>query len=316
MDHTANRRQFLKSATAVAAGALVGHPQSAGAAPVPQATTKAARLRQALRGEPFYSPVIENLLSARLAEREGFPLVCISGQAPSRMLGIPDVGLVTLNDLLTVGAPIAGGTDTPTLLDIEDGKGTAMHVYRGIQLVERAGFAAVLMEDADLVPHLGAPRGDLVPTGTMVNKIKAAVDARRDADFVVMVASVGLREGRTKTEVLERAAAYAEAGADAFWFPSLPMAENREAYGVVKRPIMSIGGTIEEMKAVNVAFAAFLDFGMIALGAVRRALQEIKATGSIASSTRDALPFATLRELDDTALVRERARRFGVIGAS
>ena len=108
--------------TAVAAGALVGHPQSAGAAPVPQATTKAARLRQALRGEPFYSPVIENLLSARLAEREGFPLVCISGQAPSRMLGIPDVGLVTLNDLLTVGAPIAGGTDTPTLLDIEDGK--------------------------------------------------------------------------------------------------------------------------------------------------------------------------------------------------
>ncbi len=101
--------------------------------------------------------MIENLLSARLAEQEGFPLVCVSGQAPSRMLGIPDVGLVTLSDLLAVGAPIAGGTDLPALLDIEDGKGTAMHVHRGIKLVERAGFSAVLMEDADLVPHL-APR--------------------------------------------------------------------------------------------------------------------------------------------------------------
>ncbi len=146
----------------------------------------------------------------------------------------------------------------------------------------------------------------------MVDKIKAAVDARRDADFVVMAASVGLREGRPKTEVMDRAAAYAEAGADAFWFPGLPMAENREAFALVKKPIMSIGGTIEEMRAVNVAFAAFLDFGMIALGAVRRALQEIIATGAITNATKEALPFAALRELDDTA--GERARRFRVIG--
>jgi len=230
------------------------------------------------------------------------------------MLGIPDVGLITPADLLTVGAPIAGGTDVPALLDIEDGKGTAMHVHRAIGLVERAGFAAVLIEDADLVPHLGAPRGDLVSPAVMVDKIKAAVDARRDPDFVVLVASVGLREGRTKAEVMDRAGAYAEAGADGFWFTGLPMAENREAYAVVKKPIMSIGGTVPEMRAANVAFGAFLDFGMIALGAVRRALQEIKTTGSIANATREALPFAVLRELDDTTTVRERARRFRVIG--
>jgi hypothetical protein len=93
------------------------------------------------------------------------------------------------------------------------------------------------------------------------------------------------------------------------------MAENREAFDIVNKPIMSIGGTIDEMKAANVAFAAFLDFGMIALGAVRRALREIKATGSIADATREALPFPVLRELDDTAAVRERARRYGVIAA-
>lgn len=315
MSDRSDRRHFLKVATAAAAGALAGPADAVAETPAPQQpSTRAARLRASLAGDPFHAPVIENLLSARLAEREGFPLVCVSGQAPSRMLGIPDVGLVTLADLLTVGEPIAGGTDVPALLDIEDGKGTAMHVHRGIKLVEGAGFAAVLMEDADLVPHLGAPRGDLVTKEAMVDKIKAALDARHDPNFVVLVASVGLREGRSKTEVMDRAGAYAEAGADAFWFPGLPMAENREAYAVVKKPIMSIGGTFAEMRAANVAFGAFLDFGMIALGAVRRALQEIKATGAIANATREALPFAVLRELDDTAGVRERARRFRVIG--
>ena len=312
MSISPDRREFLKSASAFAASAVATAPAiGAGhhVAPV-QARTRAAALRQLLRGEPFHSPVIENLLSARLAVQEGFPFVCISGQAPSRALGIPDVGLVTLADLLAMAAPIAGGVDIPVLLDLEDGKGSAMHVHRGIQLCERAGIAAVLIEDSGLNPHLGAPKGELVPLDKMVDKIKAAVDARHDPDFVLLIASVGLREGRPKSEVMDRAAAYAEAGADAFWVPALPMAENKEAYAVVKKPIMSIGGTVAEMKAVNVAFAAFLDFGMIALGAVRRALREIKATGAITAATKDALPFEALRDLDDSAGVRERARRF------
>lgn len=316
MSDPKNRRDFLRSAAALTTGALVTPAALAAdqpSTPAPPADTKARRLRQLFQGQPFHSPVIENLLSARLAEQEGFPFVCVSGQAPSRALGIPDVGLVTLSDLLAVAAPIAAGVGIPVLLDIEDGKGTAMHVHRGIQLCERAGLSAVLIEDADLVPHLGAPKGGLVPLATMVDKIKAAVDARRDPDFVLLIASVGLREGRSKSEVMERAAAYAEAGADAFWFPALPMAENKEAYAVVKKPIMSIGGTVDEMKAANVAFAAFLDFGMIALGAVRRALQEIKTTGAITNATKDALPFAALRQLDDTVGVRERAGRFHVI---
>ena len=318
MSDPKNRRDFLKSAAALTTGALASPAARLAAEPpsvIGATETKARRLRQLLQGQPFYSPVIENLLSARLAQQEGFPFVCISGQAPSRALGIPDVGLVTLSDLLAIAAPIAAGVDIPVLLDLEDGKGSAMHVARGIQLCERAGLSAALIEDADLNPHLGAPKGDVIPLEKMVDKIKAAVDARRDADFVLLIASVGLREGRSKTEVMDRAAAYAEAGADAFWFPALPMAENKEAFALVKKPIMSIGGTVDEMKAASVAFAAFLDFGMIALGAVRRALQEIKATGAITNATKDALPFAALRELDDSAGVRERARRFHVIGA-
>ena len=263
--------------------------------------------------QPFHAPVIESVLQARLCEAEGFPLVCVSGQAPSRALGIPDVGLITMTDLLRHAGTIAAGTDLPVLADIEDGKGTAMHVYRMIQLVEEAGMAGVLIEDADLVPHLGAPRGDLVTTEKMVDKIHAAVDARRDQDFVIVVASVGLREGRGRTEVFERAGAYEEAGADAFWFPALPLADNVEAARVVSKPLMSTQGTLAELRDSNVAFAAILDFGRISLGAVRRALRELRTTEAMAEASAAALTYQELRELDGGEEVRELARKYRVI---
>ena len=77
---------------------------------------------------------------------------------------------------------------------------------------------------------------------------------------------------------------------------------------------MSTGGTVEQMKEAKVAFAAILDFGMISLGAVRRALQELKATGAVANATKEALPFDALRELDHTQDVRNRAKTYHVIG--
>ena len=308
------RRDFLKSSTLFAAGALASAAEPLVAEPAvqPPSQSKGARFREALK-QPFHAPVIESILQARLCEAEGFPLVCVSGQAPSRAFGIPDVGLVTMTDLLNHAGLIAANTDLPVLADIEDGKGTAMHFYRGIQLFERAGIAGVLVEDADLVPHLGAPKGDLVTTAQMVDKIHAAVDARRDPNFVIVVASVGLREGRSITEVFDRAGAYEQAGADAFWFPGLPLKDNVKAAAVVKKPLMSTQGTLAELKESQVAFAAILDFGMISLGAVRRALQELKATGAIPAATKDALPFEMLRQLDRTSEVRARARQYHVI---
>jgi 2-methylisocitrate lyase-like PEP mutase family enzyme len=313
MTDGSDRRDFLKSATALAA-AIAAAPAGVDPPhrPATQAPTKAARLRRLLEGPPFHAPVIETVLQARLAEQEGFQFLCVSGQAPSRALGIPDVGLVTLSDLLTVAAPIAANTEIPVLCDMEDGKGTAMHVYRGIQLYERAGIVGALIEDASLVPHMGAPKGDVIPLQQMVDKIHAAADARRDQSFLLLIASVGLREGRPKNEVMDRAAAYAEAGADAFWFPGLPLADNAQASLVVKRPIMSTTGTVDQMKEAKVAFAAILDFGMISLGAVRRALQELKATGAVTNATKEAMPFEVLRELDHTAEVRSRAQKYHV----
>jgi len=147
----------------------------------------------------------------------------------------------------------------------------------------------------------------------MVDKVHAAVDARKDPNFVILIASVGLREGRAKPEVMERAQAYSEAGADAFWFPNLPLAENAQAAETIKKPLMSTSGTVDQMKEAKVSFAAMLDFGMISLGAVRRALQELKATGAMQNATKEALPFEMLRQLDHTQEVRAMARKYRVI---
>ena len=316
MEDRSKRREFIKSTAAFAAGALAGStisaPASAAATAKAQSPSKGARFREALK-QPFHAPVIESVLQARLCELEGFPLVCVSGQAPSRALGIPDVGLVTMTDLLNHAGAIAANVDVPVLADVEDGKGTASHVYRTIQLFERAGMAGILIEDADLLPHMGAPRGDLVTMAQMVDKIHASVDARRDPSFVIVVASVGLREGRAMNEVMERAAAYEEAGADAFWFPGLPLQDNPKAAAVVKKPLMSTDGTLAQLKDAKVAFAAILDFGTISLGAVRRALQELKTTGSVQNATKEALPREIFRQLDRSQEVRDRSRKYNVI---
>lgn len=317
MENGSKRRDFIKSTAGFAAAALAGSTlttaRSAAAAPIQGPNpSKGARFREALK-QPFHAPVIESVLQARLCELEGFPLVCVSGQAPSRALGIPDVGLVTMTDLLNHAGTIAANVDVPVLADIEDGKGTASHVYRAIQLFERAGVAGLLIEDADLVPHMGAPKGGLVTMAQMVDKVHAAVDARRDPNLVILVAPVGLREGRAMNEVMERAAAYEEAGADAFWFPGLPLQDNPKAAAMVKKPLMSTDGTLAQLKDANVAFAAILDFGTISLGAVRRALQELKTTGSVQNATKEALPREIFRQLDRSQEVRDRARKYNVI---
>src|SRR6185436_8789014 len=104
MEDGSKRRDFIRSAATLAVGALAGSTMtpaaSAAANPLQgPSPSKGARFREALK-QPFHAPVIESVLQARLCELEGFPLVCVSGQAPSRALGIPDVGLVTMTDLL------------------------------------------------------------------------------------------------------------------------------------------------------------------------------------------------------------------------
>ena len=241
-DHS--RRDFVKGA-GVVAGALFGpgltaNAQAASGKPNAQSESKAARFRSLIsRPQPLVLPVVPDVLVARLCEMEGFQALFIGGSwASYAQLGIPDFGLISVTELIAWAADIAGHTTLPVLVDGDDGGGTPINVYRATKGFEKAGASAVMYEDTVQAKHLGGPT-ELVTKAQMVDKIKAAVDARKDPNFVLLIRTDALSEGRSMSEALDRGAAYAEAGADALFFGGMSVEDHAKAYDVVKRPLMT-----------------------------------------------------------------------------
>src|SRR5437588_6505556 len=150
-----------------------------------------AKLRQLLR-EPgmLVAPGAHDAMSARIVEAEGFQAVYLGGFATSAsMLGIPDHSLITMTELLTQARHVAAAVNIPIVADVDDGGGTALSARRTIRMAEQVGLAGVHIED--LVPgkHFIGHRDRLFPKEQAADKIKAAVDARTDADFVIIARS-------------------------------------------------------------------------------------------------------------------------------
>jgi methylisocitrate lyase len=177
---------------------------------------KTARLRALLRDERILlAPGCFNALSALLIEQAGFPAVYVSGAAlAGNFLGYPDIGLATMSEVLENARRVAEVTTCPTICDVDTGYGNAVNVMRTVREFESAGVAGIQLEDQVMPKKCGHTEGkQLIAKAEMVQKIKAAVDARRDPDFVLIartdaIAVTGL------DDALERANAYREAGAD------------------------------------------------------------------------------------------------------
>jgi methylisocitrate lyase len=178
--------------------------------------TPGARFRLALDQEkPLQIAGAINAYTARLAETTGYRALYLSGGGVSaNSLGLPDLGISTMQDVLTDLSRITDVTPLPVLVDIDTGWGTAFNIARTIRSMEKAGAAAVHIEDQVSAKRCGhRPGKELVPTGEMADRIKAAVDARRDSRFVIMARTDALAsEGLARA--LERAQAYVAAGAD------------------------------------------------------------------------------------------------------
>jgi methylisocitrate lyase len=156
-----------------------------------------------------------NAYTARLAEATGFRALYLSGGGvAANSLGMPDLGISTMDDVLTDVRRITDATSLPLLVDIDTGWGGAFNIARTIRSMTKAGAAAVHMEDQVGQKRCGhRPGKEVVPADEMVDRIKAAVDARIDESFVIMARTDALAsEGLAKT--LERVRAYVEAGAD------------------------------------------------------------------------------------------------------
>ncbi len=172
-------------------------------------------LRQILRKRAIIMPGAFNAFSALLIERAGFEAVYVTGAGMANGLaGVPDIGLLSLTEVVTQAGYIARAVKIPALADADTGFGEGVHLVRAVEAFEAAGVAGIQIEDQQFPKRCGHLSGKrLIPAREMERKIKTAVRARRDPDFLI-VARTDARGVTGFSNALDRAKRYRDAGAD------------------------------------------------------------------------------------------------------
>jgi 2-methylisocitrate lyase-like PEP mutase family enzyme len=222
-------------------------------------TSPTATLR-ALMAEGGLIPLagVFDALSAVLLQQAGLPVAYVSGYCmAAARLGLPDVGYLTLTEVVETAARIADRVDIPVICDGDDGYGNHLNIGRLIRALERAGIAGVQLEDQVSPKRCGHMAGKrVVPQAQMVAKIQAAVDTRRDADFIIIARTDALAV-TGYGDALDRAHAYAEAGADVIFVEALATPEQMaEVPRIIARPTVfnwALGGKSPTPPAADIA---------------------------------------------------------------
>ena len=250
-------------------------------------------------------------LSAKLVERHQFDGVYISGAVISAELGLPDIGLTTLTEVAARAEQISRVTSLPTLVDADTGFGEPMNVARSVQVLEDAGVAALHIEDQVNPKRCGHLDGkSVVDEATATKRIRAAVDARRDANLVI-VARTDIRAIEGFDAAVSRAKALRDAGADAI-FPEalLSVDEFERMVAAVGLPVianMTEFGKSElfsahELEDAGVTIAIYpVSLLRLAMGAADRALSTLRRDGHLRAEVPQMQTRAELYELLDYA---------------
>ena len=191
-----------------------------------------ARFRKALKeNHPLQIVGTINAYTAMMAEKVGHQAIYLSGGGVANAsYGLPDLGMTTLNDVVEDVRRITAATDVPLLVDIDTGWGGAFNIARTIREMERAGAAAVHIEDQVAQKRCGhRPNKEIVSQEEMVDRIKAAVDARQDDDFFIMARTDAFQKEGLDAAI-ERAKACIEAGADGIFAEAVTELEHYKAF--------------------------------------------------------------------------------------
>jgi methylisocitrate lyase len=230
--------------------------------------TAGGRFRLAIHAEkPLQIIGTLNAYAALMAQRTGYRAIYLSGAGVANYsYGLPDLGMTSLDDVLTDVRRITSQVDTPLLVDIDTGWGGAFNIARTVKQMIAAGAAAVHMEDQVAQKRCGhRPNKEVVSKAEMVDRIKAAVDAKTDPDFVLMARTDALQiEGLQG--VIDRACAFAEAGADAIFAEAMTdLSMYKEICDAVPVPVLAnlteFGSTpyyaLDELGAQGIAMVLY-----------------------------------------------------------
>ncbi|WP_102194072.1 methylisocitrate lyase [Microbacterium aurantiacum] len=260
-------------------------------------------------GDLLQFPGAFNPLSARLIEQKGFDGVYISGAVLAADLGLPDIGLTTLTEVAGRAKQIARMTDLPSIVDADTGFGEPMNVARTIQELEDAGLAGAHIEDQVNPKRCGHLDGkSVVDENTAAKRIRAAADARRDPNFLIM-ARTDIRAVEGLDAAIDRAKALVDAGADAIFPEAMrDLAEFEAMADALDVPILA--NMTEFGKSELFSTAQLQDAGVsiviwpvsllrIAMGAAGRALDTLNDEGHLTSRLGEMQHRADLYDLID-----------------
>jgi len=263
-----------------------------------------ARFRAALKAErPLQVVGTIHAYAALMAEAVGFRAIYLSGGGvAANSLGVPDLGISTMEDVLTDVRRITDASKLPLLVDIDTGWGGAFNIARTIRQMIKAGAAAVHIEDQVSAKRCGhRPGKELVAAEEMVDRIKAAVDARTDSEFVIMARTDALA-GEGLERAIERAQAYVAAGADMIFAEAVTEASTytaiRKAVGVpILANITEFGKTPlftrEELEAAGVDIILYC---CAAYRAMNAAAMKVYETIRTEGTQKGVLPLMQTRD--------------------
>ena len=270
-----------------------------------------SRFRRAIQEEkPLQIVGVINAYAAMLAERAGFNCIYLSGSGvAAASYGLPDLGITSMDDVLEDARRITNASKLPLLVDIDTGWGGAFNIARTIREMERVGVAGVHIEDQVAQKRCGhRPNKVIVSVDEMCDRIKAAVDAKGDGDFIVMARTDALAVSGMDA-VIERVQRFEEAGADAIFAEAMTeLGMYREITSRVAIPVLAnvteFGRTplytTEELRSVDVAMALYPLSGFRAMSqAAEKMFTSIREKGT---------------QVDDLGSMQTRDELYDVLG--
>jgi len=273
----------------------------------------AQRLRQMLNGPGMVvAPFVFDAFQARIAQAAGFQAVYMTGFGTAAARGFPDVGLLTMAEMVENVRYIAGAVETPLICDADTGYGNPVNVYRTVRDYEAAGAAALHIEDQVWPKRCGFLAGkQVIPLEEMVPKVKAACDARRDAAFVIIARTDALAVNGWE-DVARRARAYRAAGADLIFVDGIRTLDDMRRYvrELGDLPLLYNGqllsvAEIEKMGFRLTIYSATLTAFYLRM---RDVMRELKETGNVTQSSGPGVfdEMTTLLGVKDALMLGEK----------